>query len=558
MTIPIKAIIILFFTFLCFLLPKNISAQKKSDAPLRVEIEADMYADNFNIIPIGKEGLILFSESEEKTQSGLKKWVFTFYNTNFKEIKKQELNVPKSLEFLRYTLDATSNNIFVLFGNYSAKKGSKFTAYGEEYIIVKLDIKSKGAISITGMFPQTCQITDLKASNDIVYIGGYDVPSNTDVFFRQCLCYLGLGIPSLFDILMYIPKPMLIVADFKTNKVESVIMKYEGSAVVSTLNTNYHKNVDVLLSNKISKEKVMLNVCEYNGTNLLNIIQLNSDGKNEIENGKLLTLNENEKLLVGTYSLTSKNSKYSIFPGEHANTSSQGIYISKIDSNVQSYIKFHSFTKFKNFFNYLNDRSQRRMENQIVRKKRKGKEISFDYNLLIHDVIKQGKNYIIVAEAYFPEYHTDCYTTYTSQGIPNTYCYQVFDGYRYTHAIVAGFNNDGELMWDNSFEIWDVLTFNLKERVKLLFEDNKIVMVYSYDGAIRSKVISENKVIDEKDVTTIETSYKTDKVKDDYNSDIDFWYDSYFIAYGYQKIKNEDRKNSGKRTVFYFNKIAFN
>ena len=56
---------------------------------------------------------------------------------------------------------------------------------------------------------------------------------------------------------------------------------------------------------------------------------------------------------------------------------------------------------------------------------------------------------------------------------------------------------------------------------------------------------------------TIESKYKGDKVMEDLGSKVIHWYGNYFICYGYQKIKN-NRIAEGKRTVFYFNKLAFN
>jgi regulation of enolase protein 1 (concanavalin A-like superfamily) len=46
-----------------------------------------------------------------------------------------------------------------------------------------------------------------------------------------------------------------------------------------------------------------------------------------------------------------------------------------------------------------------------------------------------------------------------------------------------------------------------------------------------------------------------DKVKLTTSDNIDFWYNNYFIASGYQKISND--QEGGKRNVFYLNKVSF-
>jgi hypothetical protein len=151
------------------------------------------------------------------------------------------------------------------------------------------------------------------------------------------------------------------------------------------------------------------------------------------------------------------------------------------------------------------------------------------------------------------------YTYYDFYGRPVTTTRTIFEGYRYTDAIVAAFDINGELLWDNSFMIKNILTYNLKERVKVLFDGEEIILLYSSGGKIASKVIRNNEVVEGLDYTEIETFYRNDKVLEDYRSDIVYWYNNYFISYGYQKIKNRLQRptNKRKRTVFYFNKIAF-
>ena len=55
----------------------------------------------------------------------------------------------------------------------------------------------------------------------------------------------------------------------------------------------------------------------------------------------------------------------------------------------------------------------------------------------------------------------------------------------------------------------------------------------------------------------IETGHVNDKTRRTY-SNIDHWYDKYFIAYGSQTIKNkEDKDVEKKRKVFFINKIKY-
>jgi hypothetical protein len=37
----------------------------------------------------------------------------------------------------------------------------------------------------------------------------------------------------------------------------------------------------------------------------------------------------------------------------------------------------------------------------------------------------------------------------------------------------------------------------------------------------------------------------------------EYWYENYFLTYGWQKIKNTDEKGSKKRKVFFVSKLQF-
>ena len=277
-----------------------------------------------------------------------------------------------------------------------------------------------------------------------------------------------------------------------------------------------------------------------------------------ISSAKYEKISDNEAVMIGTYD----NQFISGFLLNPASsdatgmaTNSEGIYFSKFNAGKQDTIKFYPFSKFENFLSYMNPGEARQTMRRKKRAEKRGEDLDVNYNILTHDIIKRNNEYLLIGEAYYPEFQTQCYTTYAANGFPIQHCTTVFVGYRYTHAIIADFNKDGELLWDNCFPIQDILTLNLKERVKVMAGDNDIVLAYSYGGYIKSQIIEGDKVVQGKEENKIETAYENDQVKEDWSSDMDFWYDNYFLTWGYEKIKN-DQANKGKRTVFYFNKIG--
>jgi hypothetical protein len=57
-----------------------VTSQIIAQAPLRVEITPKSSSDQYYVVPIGKEGLILFNETDEKAPKGKKLFSFTIRN----------------------------------------------------------------------------------------------------------------------------------------------------------------------------------------------------------------------------------------------------------------------------------------------------------------------------------------------------------------------------------------------------------------------------------------------------------------------------------------------
>ena len=91
------------------------------------------------------------------------------------------------------------------------------------------------------------------------------------------------------------------------------------------------------------------------------------------------------------------------------------------------------------FLEYLPARKQAKVERKQKRKEKKGKEMNINYLIASHDIIKKGDKYIMLGEAYYPTYRTETRTDANGNVTYRT----VFDGYQYTHAVVAGFDKDG-------------------------------------------------------------------------------------------------------------------
>jgi len=261
-------------------------------------------------------------------------------------------------------------------------------------------------------------------------------------------------------------------------------------------------------------------------------------------------LEKNNYAISGTYS---KSNGYA----------SQGFYFSKSVNGKMDFIKFYPFTDMKNFFNYLPQRSQKRIEKKIAKKKAKGKEIDFNYNMTVHGLIKQEDGYVIIGECYYATYRTETYTTTSTvngRTTTTTHTRQVFDGYQYTHAAVMKFDFNGDMLWNEIFEMYpSEKPFSVIQFISVISDDNnQISMMYADRSYINSKAIdSKGNISKVKKSEVVIKSLTGDKAKYT-NMDIKPWFKNNFICFGRQRIKNkEDKSVKKRRNVFFVAKVKY-
>ncbi|MFA5783213.1 MAG: hypothetical protein WC868_13185 [Bacteroidales bacterium] len=530
--------------------------------PLRVEIEAKKSSDDYNVVPVGKDGVILFYESYEK-EKGDKIWVFTKYNTELKEDWNEEVPVQKSLDFIKYYID-DEKMLYVLLGNmhYVAGQSSELISNNASgtFQIVSIDISNGNSNIINSKFPGSLYIRDFKVINDKASIFCMTSPTKGDAcmqMFLTCTC-----IPAFTGLTVFKFHSLIMNVNLNNGTFTTIPIKYEGntllldSDIMKDTNTFYK----VFVKNKPNVKTTSNYLIDYSGNgDLIKTSKIKSGSGKLLRTFKYQNLGSEESVIIGTYD-TEKKKGFTFNPANNEsmglNSVSEGIYFTKMKGEEQKFIKFYPFSKMENFFKYLKNKTANKVKEKVKKTEKKGKELNVNYNLLVHKIIEKNGQYILIGEAYYPEYRKDSYKTITRDasgvqtGSTTTYTY-VFIGYRFTHAVIAAFDSEGNKLWDNSFAIQDILTFNLKEKVKVMFDGDDIILTYSYGGYIKSQIIQGDKIVQGKEDTKIETSLEGDKVKQNWNSDMDFWYDNYFLSWGYQKIKNK-----GKRTVFYFNKIG--
>ena len=342
----------------------------------------------------------------------------------------------------------------------------------------------------------------------------------------------------LFD--MNTQKPKVLPGFYNTN-----------SEIIDIRTDDDSRTFSVIMSEKTYKKQVTASIKTFDSRgDLLQTKLLETDYDKSLIDAVSTNFSGGMQYVAGTFAR--KKTEYS-----------RGLYLARLQNGHQELIRYHSYADLTNFFSFMKKKREKRMKSKIEKKKVQGKKIKLNYRLMVHGIIQRDDEYILIGEAYFPKYSSTNSSYYSSQNSydnRNSWVNPNFVGYNYTHAVVVGFDRQGNILWDNSFEINDVLSRYLKEFVKVSVENDRIILLYMHENVIQTKIIKDSEILEGKNSDPIALTYKSDKVKDNdyYIEGLENWYDDKFYAYGVQNIRNQGDKNVRlNRKVFYVNKIEY-
>ncbi|MET7258359.1 hypothetical protein [Dyadobacter fermentans] len=484
----------------------------------------------YQAVPLGKQGVLLISKPDKGTFNVQK------FDTNLERVWSIDGPIESNLDYIASSYDGQA--VFLLFSKYRSSL----------YQIVKVNVGPGFVETFTINTVDRFEITDFKTIGYSVFMAG-----------------------------MVRNEPVLIYTQLTTQQTRVLPSAIKGSNAIQTVEVDTAQHlVNVCFAVKKGRQtKIVARSYEETGE-LYTQVTVDPEDDFSLLSGRLQVLNDSVRIVIGTYGYRNMQSS--------TVAASQGLYISKIVGDETVFTKYHSFTDFKNFFNFLSERQQEKMEKRIRKKKESGDDLKLNYRLLVHDIVPKTNNFLLVAEVFYPEYRYQNpsmmggfnygyggYGYPFGMGLYNPYLWnpmyggrgynsQVFDGFTYTHAVVADVDQNGNLLWDNSISFDNVKSMELKEKIKVqTFTNGNSKLIYSHNGAIRSKIIKGNQVIDSDRVIPNETYVEGDKVRKTSTDDIDYWYDNFYLAWGEQRIVNAagDPNTRGRRNVFYLNKIAY-
>ncbi len=491
----------------------SIVASSQISYEQRIESELKDGYYNEEIFAFDENGFILTSKCETKENSKRKR-KFELYSKDLELVKVDSVALNK-----RFKIEETFKGENFLHTLYKDTKG--------KFSIISISSKNFEITKVDGNLPKKMYISDMAVLGDYAY---FNTRTNRSPYLFSLDWKTGKQDPIPIYIKSVKSKFVHLVG-FQLLKESNEIMLFVNARVARRKYDTYI----ILLDDQGNKTG------EYNLTaeideNIIDVSSHNAGG--------------GDYIFTGTYS--TYNGLYS-----------EGIFFCKANQGKVEYIEFYTYTSLDEFMSYLPERRQKKIEKRQKRKEKKGENLKLNYAIAMHDIVIREDGYYLLGEAYFKTYRTETQTaTSTVNGVTttSTTTKSVFDGYQYTHAILAKFSKDGELQWDRTFEMWpQYKPFHVKRFISVNEEaDNSIKMVFVNFNKIVSKIVDNNGgVVKSKESNDIETGHEDDKTKRSY-ANIEYWYDNYFIVYGSQKIKNrEDENVEKKRKVFFVSKLKF-
>ena len=493
----------------------------------RLELPLDLYSSDVNVQPIAQDSSVVVMVKQDGPGLRHDSFALQKYNYRLQPLWHVALPVPHEYELQQICAEGTT--VYSLFQSDHAQHRlwvATVNGFGQQLRTYEFDTKL------------TREIYDLKA-----LAGNLFVTVLVDNHLTILLLDLATGkhqfLPSVYEPL---PAQLSFLADSAAQRAEFVMSQ-----------TNGYK---MRLQLKQLSARGMLLRSEF----------VQAESERGLISAQISPAADSAagRLLAGTYTL--RDPRYS-----------QGLFAADLSAGVAANgsrrsLRFYDFANLKHFFDFMSPGRARRLRQKSEKLRAADRVLRLRYRTLIHDLIPFEDGYVMVAEVYFPYYRHNTYGGLYGPGyMYNPYYYsgygnsnwsrgsRGFDGYRITHALVCGFDKRGNLLWDNTFVLKDVVRYNLSETVRLcvLPDGHRLAVAYLTDDKLNYKIIDRTAPSPNDLHVNLKTSSlptAKEKATTTSNEGLVTWYGNRLLAYGYQHVR---ATHAPDREVFFLNAIGF-
>jgi hypothetical protein len=504
-----ETLLILVLTWLALLMPRGTAAQEVLQ-PARAEIEAKTFSDNYKVIPFPDSTLIVYKSPYYEYFKP--KHSFKRFDQHLKQLWEITIELDDYLDL--HQIYPADKFLYLLYLDRNPMRFHllKLDTRTSEHTITRYNLKDFDLDSDT-------RLDEFKVLGDKVFITAHN-NRNFLVLHLDLQAKEIRPIPALYD-------QLSALADFH-------------------LDTTAHRAEFILAESNGPRGRLQAKRFSLDGAlYTTNFIQ--PDFRKNLITARFTPGDSTSKRLIGAFS--TRDLRFA-----------QGLFTAPLTGGRDS-IVYYDFLDLKHFFDFLSKGAQRRLQQRAQRYKQKNKELRLSYRVMLHDLQEYRDTLYLFAEAYTVTHNTNQINRYLTR-VPYPYLNGIFlpnqtppeAQTKYSHSLVAAFDRNGKLLWDNAFVLEDAITNKLAQLTQPAFAGDKVILAYAYKKDIRYKIIDRDHPSDNELSVPVSTSSPDEKVTSTDEADLLFWYGPNYVAFGFQHIREPGNPS---REVFYLNKVTF-
>lgn len=492
-----------------------------ADLPLRVEIPARSAGETYRIIPCGPESMVLFYRSVEMSGESNVRWYFSLYDTVLQQLWVKSIPLNADLECRSETF--SNDTLSLLFVHMGKTKGR----------------------------PRSFAILQLVTNEGLFLMNSGTIREQEEITFfslKKGRAWLGINAKGQPGTIRTIRLSDGRTTSFPLGQGNAIALKWMDADTSSN-------QINAIVSRTISKKVVEYYLVRYDtaGSIKRELMMGTQQGDRQLTHVRVFSGAGGDDLILGTYGQAASNQRNN----EIVEDASAGFFSCAFSGGTLKSFNFLNFLELRHSNSFLGETQASDIKKKANKKNKSISEYTLEYSVLLHEIEEWNGEYLMLAEVFSPQYRTETFTDFDYYGRPYTNTYSVFEGYRFYNAILASFNKDGKLLWDNTIEIRNLVTADLNQKICMIRDGEELILCYESDGKIGSRIIKRGEVTEKLDFANLDLMHPTDNLLSEARGRIVPWYRNYFLTYGYQEIKNIELDQNNRRLVFYFTKVRF-
>jgi len=485
----------------------------------RFEIDYDWRYENNEVVSNDERGLTLIQTNRE-TVGRTYKVKFTHLDKNLEEVWIDSTQISSKMHLMGYHY--LKDKMFVMFQDYPVKKRIE---------VLSLDYKTQIITHHESNQEVELTLSEFEMIGTTALLGGY------------------------LDL-----RPVVYAFDLEKDRVKALRGIYKNDSKLFEVRVNKDSvtfNVLVGEQNKVKDQTVVVNTYDYEGNQIRDYSLVTKEDYSLLD-GVSSSINDITQVIVGNY-------------GYKSQTLPSGIYINHVNRVGQQSIKYINYGELDSFLDYLKDSREVKVKAKAMDLKANGKEQRYKLLSLLRALEEVDGKLIFMAEYFKPGSSNRVaspgingtrqgnYTATSERDAFGNFVQTPINDFDFTHGYALVLDEEGELLWDDSFTIDFNLEYSLDEHGQFQWVDESEHLVYVHydDEELIGKILNDNP---ENEVLISALSVLDDHDKrDELQSTVRItpWYGDLFLTHGIQTVRVKDRSEASKK-VFFINAIRIN